>query len=119
MQLGYSAGSRSAPSVDWAKNIKSRRHSGKKLSQLRVNQSSLCAAFWHQARANPNIPRHIFEDIDDFIKRIGNMSMDASGELLAADGSGWYKVMVAGVEYVFHKTQLAPPAAVMAENYAR
>ena len=47
------------------------------------------------------------------------MSMDASGELLAADGSGWYKVMVAGVEYVFHKTQLASPAAVMAENYAR
>ena len=47
------------------------------------------------------------------------MSMDASEELLAADGSGWYKVMVAGVEYVFHKTQLAPPAAVMAENYAR
>jgi hypothetical protein len=105
--------------VDWAKNLKSRKHSAKKISQLRIDQSSLCAAFWHQVRANPKIPRHVFEDIDDFIKDLGGMSMDAAGELSEGDGSGRYKVMVGGVEYMFHKTRLAPPSAMMAENYAR
>ena len=119
MQLGYSAGSRSAPFVDWAKNLKSRKHSAEKLSKLRVDQSSLCAALWHQARANPKIPWHVFASIDEFVKHLGGMRMDADGELSEGDGAGRYRVAIAGVEYEFHKIQLAPPGAVVAENYAR
>ena len=119
MQLGYSAGSRSAPFVDWVKNLKSRKHSAEKLSKLRVDQSLLCAALWHQARANPKIPWHVFASIDEFVKHLGGMRMDADGELSEGDGAGRYRVAIAGVEYEFHKIQLAPPGAVVAENYAR
>lgn len=47
------------------------------------------------------------------------MRMDADGELSEGDGAGRYRVAIAGVEYEFHKIQLAPPGAVVAENYAR
>ena len=113
VQMGWSAGSRSAPQFDWVRNITTTRLSKPEIETSNKEGSSLFAYTWQMMR---NIlPAEIVADFNNFTKRTGIPRMNGNGHL----PDGTYQVVVDGKPFSFPNVELAPPGAVIAENYSR
>lgn len=115
VQTGYSAGARSAPTFDWARNIRSRRTTKETVQNLDTDTSAVFAMFWNMCRAW--LPDEIIKDIDAFTRRTRIPLMDGGHRIDA--NTGKYAVFIDGIEIEFYDALLAPPTGVMSTNYAR
>ncbi|KAF8310426.1 hypothetical protein F5887DRAFT_1081455 [Amanita rubescens] len=112
VQIGYSAGSRSKPSFNWVRNVRSTKTDARDLDQ---RTCSAFAFFWNLCRGW--LPPQIIVDIDRWITKSGLPAMNATRQLGSHKGS--YNLIVNGIPFTFSDVHLAPPAGVMARNYAR
>jgi len=114
VQIGYSGGSRSKPSFDWARNLLSKKHSKKEVESFNYTCSSVFALFWNMSRKilHPDI----IGDIESFLESgVPRMDMEAKGER----GSSIYTITYKEEEFDFHQGVLAPPVGFFSVNYAR
>lgn len=117
--MGMSAGSRSASQLDWVKNIRVRAKDEDEHLKNDYNASCAFAMFWNLCRTI--LPDNIISDIEEFMKTAGpDMRMDGHGRMpINDDGTGEFTLSIGGEHWKFCKAHLAPPAGVMASNYAR
>ena len=112
VQMGWSAGSRSAPHFDWARNITASHLSNSEIATSNKEASSLFAYTWQMMR---NIlPAEVVADFNNYIEKSGLPRMNGNGQMDAT-----YQVFVDGKPFSFSNVELAPPGAVIAENYSR
>jgi hypothetical protein len=112
--VGYSAGSRNAPSFDWVKNLL-RDPSPEEFYALNYDTSSVFALFWNMLRNT--IPPFIINNTIECFDRMKIHRMDSNERL--PTGRGKYTVTVDDIQVDFHNAELAPPRGVMAINYVR
>lgn len=110
--VGYSAGSRSAPAFDWVKNLRSKNVQQDAIVAMNYRISSAFAIFWNLCRSW--LPEQIIKDFDDFMVKSGILAM---GSVNGTNGD--YTAQVGDGTHIFNDVQLAPPQGVMAVNYAR
>lgn len=114
MQIGYSGGSRSNPSFDWARNLLSKKHSKQEVEKFNFTCSSVFALFWNMCRKI--LHPEIIEDIEAFLATgVPRMDMGAKGE----GGRSTYTISHQDEEFDFHQGKLAPPVGFFSVNYAR
>ncbi|KZT66626.1 hypothetical protein DAEQUDRAFT_758627 [Daedalea quercina L-15889] len=115
---GYSAGSRSSPSWDWARNIESRKHSPDFVHSHDMAISSAFALFNQKMHAL--LPAELAGDFDHFFDSNQFPRMDVRGAMATGDeGYGEYYVKKGNSTIVFHHEKLAPPVGVVGANYSR
>ena len=61
------------------------------------------------------LPPEVVEDFNNFSKKTGIPRMNGNGHL----EDGTYQVYVDGRPFAFHNVELAPPGAVICQNYSR
>ncbi|KAH9943786.1 hypothetical protein B0H21DRAFT_865180 [Amylocystis lapponica] len=115
VQIGYTAGARSQPSFDWARNLKSKKHSPEFICSLDYKCSSVFALFWNMLLGC--LPDQIIDDLTNYLDATGICRMDASGSRTSSHGE--YTVKKGDDAVVFRDVELAPPTGVFAVNYAR
>lgn len=122
VQIGFSAGSRSAPQFDWVRNITNRKLPKGVVDEMDYRSSSIFALFWNLCR--DLLPSEIMDDFDAFFDKFNMVRM--SSEKGAAKNfidkktpRGEYIVQVGGTEFAFSNAEMAPPAGVCGQNYAR
>ncbi len=108
-----SAGSRSCPHFDWARNIIGRRRSQSEIDDANHDASSLFAFVWQMMRKK--LPEDIIADFDNFMQEGGMPRMGGNGTAV----KGSYNVDIAGNDFTFHNVELAPPSGVIGQNYSR
>lgn len=113
MQTGYSAGSRSHPRFDWAKNLLSQDYNTQEQQEIDYQESSVFALFWNMARRL--IHGDISKDIEKFLAT-GIKRMDNRGK---ESGNNTYTIQHGGEVYEFQQGELAPPVGFFASNYSR
>lgn len=113
VQVGFSAGSRSAPAFDWVRNLPAKIDPTER-DKMNKNISAAFALFWNLCRFW--LPPVVINDIDKFMEDTKIYPMDGSAR--TGKLSGKYEVIVDGVEFEFTDARLAPPAGVVAQNYA-
>lgn len=118
-QMGLSAGSRSGGTLDWVKNVSSRKSEVGKHNAIDYRASSSFAALWQLSQAL--LPDEIIIDFASFLEQMGSDArMDGHGSMnLGTDGRGEFSIDIGSTSYTFHGAELAPPAGVMAANYCR
>ena len=112
VQVGFSAGSRSAPAFDWVRNLPAKIDPTER-DKMNKNISAAFALFWNLCRFW--LPPVVINDIDKFMEDTKIYPMD--GSACTGKLSGKYEVIVDGVEFEFTDARLAPPAGVVAQNY--
>lgn len=133
MQLGYSAGARSAPKFDWVRNIVRERSFPIGTREERDRESSCAfALLWNLARNK--VPAEVIADLEQFAEDLKIGRMDDHGTMAgdgggaagmagtiagAAGSTGTYSLQSGENIFTFHGVELAPPTGVMAANYAR
>lgn len=122
VQMGFSAGSRSAPQFDWVRNITNRKLPKGVVDELDYRSSSIFALFWNLCR--DLLPSEIMDDFDNFFDQFNMVRMSsekgAAKEFIAKNTTrGDYMVQVGETEFVFSNAEMAPPSGVCAQNYAR
>ncbi|PUU80828.1 hypothetical protein B9Z19DRAFT_947899, partial [Tuber borchii] len=113
VQNGYSAGSRSHPQFDWAKNLLSKTYSTEEQQEIGYLESSIFALFWNMARKL--IHGDISKDIEEFLET-GIARMDNKGKQKA---NNTYTIQHEQEIYEFNQGELAPPVGFFASNYSR
>ena len=114
VQVSFSAGSRSAPAFDWVRNLP-KKYAADDVDELNYNTSAAFAFFWNLCRFW--LPDIVIDDIDGFMRDTKIFPMVPNPQIGQLEGK--YTVMVDDVEFEFHDARLAPPAGVVAKNYAR
>ena len=66
VQIGFSAGARSAPKFDWVRNITSRKLPAHVIDDMDHRSSSAFALFWNLCRSS--LPEEVMEDFDNFFE---------------------------------------------------
>ena len=122
VQIGYSAGSRSAPQFDWVRNITGRNLPKGVVDEMDYRLSSVFALFWNLC--GDLLPQEVMDDFDAFFDRFNILRMNpakgAAQDFLARETvHGDYVVQVGEMEFVFSNVEMAPPAGVCAQNYSR
>jgi hypothetical protein len=118
--VGYSAGSRSCPKFDWAKNLLSKKLAPGEVEAIDFDTTSICALFWNLIRTR--LPDDILEDFDDFLQRTGIVRMGGNPALPDTSGVGEYAIGlgVGSSTCIYYRSaELAPPTAVFGSNYSR
>lgn len=114
--IGYTTGSRSSPSIMWAKNLLRKPTtlfaSPTDIRKFDFNCSSVFTLMWDIMQRR--LPAEILIDSKDLGIKF-NMLMDAAGIM-----DRYYGIQDSnGIYYEFHNTELAPPQGNFAKNYAR
>ncbi|GLB39703.1 hypothetical protein LshimejAT787_0702130 [Lyophyllum shimeji] len=125
VQMGYSAGARSKPSFHWVRNLLSKAGGPAAAAESDRKASCVYALAWQLLRGH--LPEEVIRDFDDFMEKTKLKRMDGNGQLSpgilnctqSPGGAGSYSVNANGHEFSFHHVELAPPAGVFGENYAR
>ncbi|KJA15089.1 hypothetical protein HYPSUDRAFT_109030, partial [Hypholoma sublateritium FD-334 SS-4] len=112
VQVGWSAGSRSAPQFDWVKNLATRL-STEEAETSNIEASCLFALAWQMMRHI--LPPEVIADFDNFVAGTGIPRMNGAGHL----ASGTYQVVIDGNQFLFQNAELAPPGGVIGQNYSR
>ncbi|KAF5380244.1 hypothetical protein D9757_008252 [Collybiopsis confluens] len=111
---GWSAGSRSRPQFDFARNFLRKQTEDQKKS-IRYQAASVFALFWNLVRALG--PVGAVQDMENFLEESGIYRMDTGA--LYEDCKGAYTIEADGVPMRFADAHMAPPSGVMARNYCR
>lgn len=124
VQIGFSAGSRSAPKFDWVKNITCRNLSPSAVHDMNYRASSAFALLWNLCL--DALPGEVLADFDEFFEKLNIARMNAS-EGAAKDfagseapaASGAYSIQIGDFEFTFKDVEMAPPSGVVGQNYSR
>jgi hypothetical protein len=104
------------------RNITSRKLPKGVVDEMDYRSSSIFALFWNLCR--DLLPREIMDDFDNFFDKF-NMVRMSSGKAYAKNfiakntARGDYIVQIGESEFEFSNAEMAPPAGVCAQNYAR
>jgi hypothetical protein len=115
VQLGYTAGSRSRPHIDWARNIRRKLPRGT-ITDLNYRSSSVFALAWNAFRMQ--LPAEVIKDFDDYLTDSEIFRMDPSGRKQKGE-KGAYTICDEGEPITFQNVEMAPPAGVVGANYTR
>ena len=121
---GYTAGARSQPAFDWARNLSPKL--AKDLDfvrSVRYQESSICAFMWNMAKGT--LPEEVLQSYEDFLAdnsmaRMGGSSRDFQkmGEYTIEDRSIPPDAPYPST-FTFEAVERSPPSAVFSVNYAR
>lgn len=114
VQIGYTAGSRSRPRINWARNIK-RKLSGDAAADLTYRSSSVFALAWNAFRMQ--LPDEVMDDFNKYFIESGIVRMDPSGQRQEV-ATGEYTILDAS-PIMFNDVELAPPSGFFGANYTR
>ncbi|EDR02770.1 uncharacterized protein LACBIDRAFT_332047 [Laccaria bicolor S238N-H82] len=122
IQMGFSTGSCSAPQFDWVRNITNCKLLKGVVDEMDYRSSSIFALFWNLCC--DLLPREIMDDFNNFFDQFNMVQMSsekgAAKSFIAKNTTrGDYMVQVGDTEFVFSNAEMAPPAGVCAQNYAR
>ncbi|KAH9919230.1 uncharacterized protein B0H18DRAFT_882131 [Fomitopsis serialis] len=116
--VGYTAGSRSKPTFDWARNLLSKKHPPTYINGLACRASSAAALNFNLVRGR--LPDALTRDLDEYLVKNQFCRMDGQGTMAENGGShGTYCIQKGNDSVEFHNVELAPPTAFMGANYAR
>jgi len=113
-QIGYTAGSRSNPSLGWARNLEGKKTEAA-VTKLTFESSSVFALFWNILRQQ--LPEEIIEDFNAWLKEHEMVRMDTSGSQDRTEGM--YTVEYGDLKFEFHGVEMPPPSGVFGTNYTR
>lgn len=113
--IGLSAGARNKPCFHWVRNLL-RKHSQEVIDEFDAKQCSSFAFFWNLLRHR--LPLKILEDFDKWMADAMLPRMTPEWKELS-EKKGSYSINLPDRSFTFNNVQLAPPAGVMAHNYAR
>ncbi|KAH9912790.1 hypothetical protein B0H21DRAFT_659601, partial [Amylocystis lapponica] len=111
---GFSAGARSQPSFDWARNLLSKRHSPEFIHGLHHREASFFALQWNLMKAR--LPGEVMDDFEAFFERTGMCRMDTEQGKTAY---GDYTIQKGEHLINFKHVEMAPPSGMFGGNYAR
>jgi hypothetical protein len=118
VQVGISAGARSNPSLDWVKNITSRRLSEDFVDDLDLKTAHAFSLLWMLIRKK--LPDELSDDLVTWLVKTGiyRMNKDVVRGFREQD-DGEIELDIGGNSFNFQWAELAPPSGVMAANYSR
>lgn len=119
VQLGVSAGARSKPSLDWVKNITSRRLSSDFIEDLDRKAAHAFSLLWMLMRRR--LPEELTDDLVTWLTETGiyRMNKDVVRGLREQTDVGEIELDIGGNTFNFQWAELAPPSGAMAANYSR
>jgi hypothetical protein len=119
VQVGVSAGARSKPSLDWVKNITSKRLSNNYVDDLDQKTAHAFSLLWMLIRRR--LPDDLSDDLVTWLAETGifRMNKDVVGGLREQNDEGEIELEIGGNSFNFQWAELAPPSGVMAANYSR
>lgn len=113
--IGLSAGARSNPTFHWVRNLLC-KHSQEVIDEFDLKQCSAFAFLWNWLRNH--IHPEVIENFDTWMNTKMLPRMSPEWRKLSKQGS--YTVHLPNQPpLTFNNIELAPPAGVMASNYAR
>lgn len=112
--IGLSTGARNKPSFHWVRNLL-RKHSQDEIDEFDRKQCSAFTFLWNWLRTH--LEKEILENFDAWMNRDIVPCMTPQWKELSKTGS--YTVDLPHKSLSFDNVSLAPPAGVMASNYAR
>lgn len=112
--IGLSAGARNKPCFHWVRNLL-KKHSQENIDEFDAKQCSSFAFFWNLLRHR--LPLEVLGNFDKWMADAMLPRMTPEWKELSEKGS--YSINLPGRSFTFNNVQLAPPAGVMAHNYAR
>ena len=123
VQIGYSAGARSAPAFNWVRNL-TRKLPDQVVANKDYQASSAFALFWNLCR--DFLPEKIMGTFDVFLDHCNMVRMKsgqgAAAEFIEGEGVGIYgeyTVCIGDDEFIFKDAEMAPPSGVFGQNYSR
>ena len=119
VQVGVSAGARSKPSLDWVKNITSKRLSDDSVDNLEEKTAHAFSLLWMLIRRR--LPDDLSDDLVTWLAETGiyRMNKDVVRGLREQTDEGEIELEIGGNFFNFQWPELAPPSGVMAANYSR
>jgi hypothetical protein len=119
VQLGISAGSRSKPTIDWVKNILSKRLTEDFVDTLDRRTAHAFSLLWMLIRRR--LPDELSDDLVTWLTETGiyRMNKEAVQGLREQSDEGEIELDIGGDTFNFQWAELAPPSGVMAANYSR
>jgi hypothetical protein len=119
VQVGVSAGARSKPSLDWVKNILSKRHSDDFVDDLDRKTAHAFSLLWMLIRRR--LPDELSDDLVTWMAETGiyRMNKEAVRGFRENNVTGEIELDIDGNSFDFQWAELAPPSGVMAANYSR
>jgi hypothetical protein len=116
VQLGISAGSRNKPSLNWVKNIISKKLGEEFVDKLDQETSCAFALFWMLIRRR--LPDEISDDLVTWLAKSGIYRMNKDA-LQGLQDQGGIELEIGGNQFNLQWAEHAPPSGVMAANYSR
>jgi hypothetical protein len=119
VQVGISAGARSKPSLDWVKNILSKRHSEDFVDDLDRKTAHAFSLLWMLIRRK--LPDELSDDLVSWMVETGiyRMNKEAVQGFRKNSDTGEIELDIGGNSFNFQWAELAPPSGAMAANYSR
>jgi hypothetical protein len=119
VQIGISAGARSKPSIDWVKNITSKRLPNDFVDELDRKTAHAFSLFWMLIRRR--LPDELSDDLVTWLAETGiyRMNKEAVRGLREESDVGEIELDIGGTSFNFQWAELAPPSGVIAANYSR
>jgi hypothetical protein len=119
VQIGISAGACSKPSIDWVKNITSKRLSNDFVDDLDRKTAHTFSLFWMLIRRR--LPDELSDDLVTWLAETGiyRMNKEAVRGLWEQSDKGDIDLDIGGNSFNFQWAELAPPSGVIAANYSR
>ncbi|TBU51964.1 hypothetical protein BD310DRAFT_833189 [Dichomitus squalens] len=121
---GYTAGSRSQPGFDWARNLSPKLAKDSAfVRSMRYQESSICAFLWNMAKGT--LPAEVIKSYDDFLHShhmarmgCGDGDFRKVGEYMVKDSSVPPDAPYPST-FTFQAVERSPPSALFSVNYAR
>ena len=121
VQVGVSAGARSKPSINWVKNISTRRLSDDFVDDLDHKTAHAFSHLWMLIQRK--LPDELSDDLVTWLKETGiyrmNKEVVKAWAFQGQDEEGEIELDIGGNTFNFQWAGLAPPSGVMAANYSR
>ena len=119
VQVGLSAGARSKPSLNWVKNILSKRHSDNFVDNLDCKTAHAFSLLWMLICRR--LPDELSDDLVTWMAETGiyRMNKEVVQGFQEKSDTGEIELDIGGNPFNFEWAELAPPSGVMAANYSR
>jgi hypothetical protein len=119
VQLGISAGSRSNPTLDWVKNISSKKISDDLVDDLDRKTANAFSLLWMLIRRR--LPDEVSDDLVTWLAKSGiyRMNKEVVHNLRQQSVKGEIELDIGDNSFNFQWAEMAPPSGVMAANYSR
>ena len=119
VQVGVLAGAHSKPSLNWVKNILSKRHSDKFVDDLDCKTAHTFSLLWMLIRRR--LPDELSDNLVTWMAETGiyRMNKEAVWGFQENNVTGEIELDIGGNSFNFQLAELAPRSGVMAANYSR